>query len=82
MKRKLLFAMLCIVGALNASAQTDVTATSLANADFSAGTAIDNNVCTYGKDMETNSTTYYGAQAIDGWVSVFVWIAICKVEVH
>ena len=35
MKRKLLFAMLCIVSALGMRAQTDVTSTYITNADFS-----------------------------------------------
>ena len=59
-------------GVRTASAQTDVTATYLTNADFSQGTPIDNNVCTYGKDMTTNNTTYYGAQPIDGWTNASV----------
>lgn len=56
----------------NAWAQTDVTNTYLTNADFSIGTSIDNNVCTYGKDMAINETTYYGAQAISGWTNASV----------
>ncbi len=74
MKRKLLLAMLCIVGAIGfkAYAQSDVTSTYLTNADFSVGTPIDNNVCTYGKDMVANGTTYYSAQAISGWTNASV----------
>ena len=52
--------------------QTDVTSTHLTNADFSAGAPIDNNICTYGKDMEGNNTTYYGAQPINGWTNASV----------
>lgn len=66
--------MLCIVGALGmrAQLQEDVTATYLTNADFSSGTPIDNHICTYGKDMATNGTTYYGAQPIEGWTNASV----------
>ena len=72
MKRKLLLVALCVVGALGfkANAQTDVTSTYLTNADFSQSTAIDNHLCGYGKDMEQQSTTYYGFQTVDGWTSV------------
>ena len=55
------------MGGGNSSAQTDVTSTYLTNANFSAGTPIDDDVCTYGKDMSGNGTSYYGAQAISGW---------------
>ena len=72
MKRQLLFAMLSIVSVLGIKAQEDVTSTYLSNADFSSGTPIDNNVCTYGKDMESNGTTYYGPQAIDSWTNASV----------
>ena len=58
MKRQLLFAMLCIVGALNASAQTDVTAKYLTNADFSSGTAVSSTV-------PLNTVIN-----IDGWTSI------------
>ena len=66
--------MLCIVSALGfkANAQTDVTSTYLTNYDFSIGTPIDNHVCTYGKDMAANGTTYYGAQSISGWTNASV----------
>ena len=78
MKRKLLFAtMSLIAGAWSLSAnaqQQDVTATYLTNADFSSGTVIDNGICTYGKDMAGNNTTYYGAQAIDGWTNASVGV--------
>ena len=68
-KLKLLIAACALLGAGQTWAQTDVTSTYLTNADFSSGTPIDNNVCTYGKDMANNGTTYYGAQAIDGWTN-------------
>ena len=72
-KLKLLFAAAALVGGVaSGSAQTDVTSTYLTNADFATGTPIDNNVCTYGKDMEGNGTTYYGAQSIDGWTNASV----------
>ncbi len=65
-----LVALLAFAG--NVMAQTDVTATYLTNADFSSGTPINNGVCTYGKDMATNGTTYYGAQPIEGWTNASV----------
>ena len=69
-KLKFLFAALAIVaGGSTAGAQTDVTAQYLTNANFSEGTPVDNNVCTYGKDMQGNGTTYYGAQPIEGWTN-------------
>lgn len=37
------------------------------NLDFSEGTPIDNGICTYGKDMTTNGTTYYGLLDVEGW---------------
>lgn len=40
-----------------------------ANLDFAGGTPVDNGICTYGKDMATNSTTYYGLLAVDGWTA-------------
>ena len=70
--------MTLIAGAWSLSAnaqQQDVTATYLTNADFSSGTPIDNGICTYGADMSGNGTTYYGAQAIDGWTNASVGTA-------
>ena len=40
-----------------------------ANLDFAGGAPVDNGICTYGKDMATNSTTYYGLLAVDGWTA-------------
>lgn len=37
------------------------------NLDFSEGTPVDNGICTYGKDMTTNGTTYYGLLDVEGW---------------
>lgn len=37
------------------------------NLDFSVGTPVDNGICTYGKDMATNGTTYYGLLDVEGW---------------
>lgn len=39
------------------------------NLDFSEGTPVDNGICTYGKDMAGNNTTYYGMLAVDGWTA-------------
>ena len=38
-----------------------------ANLDFSESTPVDNGICTYGKDMTTNGTTYYGLLDVEGW---------------
>ncbi|MBR0037601.1 MAG: hypothetical protein IJP70_08165 [Bacteroidales bacterium] len=70
--KKILLSLAALLCAGSMWAQTDVTSTYLTNADFSAGTVIDNNVCTYGKDMAANGTTYYGAQAISGWTNASV----------
>ena len=59
MKRKLLFMMFCIVGALVGRAQTDVTSTYLKNADFSSDTPLTSNLKGYGKDG-----TPYGFQSV------------------
>ena len=72
MKRKLLFAIVALLCSIGSWAQTDVTTTYLTNANFATGTPIDNPVCTYGKDMAGNSTTYYGAQEIDNWTNASV----------
>ena len=37
------------------------------NLDFEESTPIDNGICTYAKDMAKNSTTYFGAQPVEGW---------------
>ena len=42
----------------------------IANADFSESTPIDNHLCGYGKDMAGNGTTYYGLQDVEGWSKV------------
>lgn len=71
-KIKLFLAAIAAMVGMSAFAQTDVTGTYLTNADFATGTPIDNNVCTYGKDMEANGTTYYGARVIEGWTNASV----------
>ena len=40
------------------------------NLDFAETEAIDNAVTTYAKDMAKNSTTYFGAQAVDSWTAL------------
>ena len=37
------------------------------NLDFSETAPMDNGICTYDKDMATNSTTYSGPQPVDKW---------------
>lgn len=60
--------LLCTIAAQGK--MIDVTSTYLTNANFASGTPIDNHICTYGKDMAGNSTTYYGMQSVTGWTSV------------
>ena len=62
---KLLFASLALFGAVNANAQTDVTADLLTNADFSASTPLEVDLRGYGKDMVGDDV--YGIQDVDGW---------------
>lgn len=62
---KLLFASLALFGAVNANAQTDVTADLLTNADFSASTPLEVDLRGYGKDMVGDDV--YGIQEVDGW---------------
>ena len=38
-----------------------------ANLDFAVGTPVDNGICTYAKDMETNGTTYSQLLPVEGW---------------
>lgn len=37
------------------------------NLDFAEGTPVDNGICTYAKDMETNATTYSQMLEVAGW---------------
>ena len=74
MKRKLFLLLCALLTMIGVQAGTDVTNTYLMNADFSTGTPVDNHVCTYGKDMAANNTTYYGAQAISGWTNASVGV--------
>ena len=45
----------------------DPTTAEAKNLDFSETTPMDNGICTYDKDMATNSTTYSGPQPVDKW---------------
>ncbi len=38
-----------------------------ANLDFAVGTPVDNGICTYAKDMESNGTTYSQLLTVEGW---------------
>ncbi len=58
------------VAKLNAITLVEPTNPAPTNLDFAETEAIDNGVCTYAKDMATNSTTYFGAQAVDGWTAL------------
>lgn len=71
MKKILLSCLLLFVAAVSqAKVGDDLTSKHLVNADFSQGTVVDNGICTYDYDMEKNSTTYYGQQAVDGWTAL------------
>ena len=65
MKRKLLLAALCVVGALGfkANAQTDVTSTYLTNADFSQSTALTDTYL-YGYSKDGSPANF---QTVTGW---------------
>lgn len=52
-------------GLLGARAQTDVTATYLSDADFSAASVLANGVCTYDYDCTENGTDLSGMQYVD-----------------
>ena len=70
MKKFRLFVTACaLMVASGIWAQTDVTSTYLTNADFSQDSPIDNHLCGYGKDMGTHGTSYYGQQAVTGWIA-------------
>lgn len=62
---KLFLASFALMGAMNANAQTDVTATYLTNADFTEGTPLTVNVHTYAKDIV--GTNIAQMQSVDGW---------------
>ena len=47
----------------------DITSRFLQNADFSADAVMDNGICTYSKDMNNNSTVYYGMQPVQNWTA-------------
>ena len=70
MKKILLsFVMLFAAVSSQAAVGDDLTSKYLKNADFSAGTVMDNGICTYDYDMEKNSTVYFGQQAVEGWTA-------------
>lgn len=70
--KKFLLSCTMLFAALSSQAKVgdDLTSKYLQNADFSAGTVVDNGICTYDYDMEKNSTTYYGQQAVEGWTAL------------
>lgn len=45
----------------------NVKYTGPSNLDFSKGTPIDNHICTYAKDVESNGTTYSQMQPVTSW---------------
>ncbi len=70
MKKILLSCVMLFAAMLSqAAVGDDLTSKYLKNADFSAGTVIDNGICTYDYDMEKNSTVYFGQQAVEGWTA-------------
>lgn len=52
---------------LNSGQMTDFTDYFINNAHFVNGTPLDNGVCTYARDMESNGTIYSGMQPIPYW---------------
>lgn len=69
MKRKLGFLMTLVIALCTSSAWAQSVVSVGTNLDFSEGTPVDNGICTYGKDMAGNNTTYYGMLAVDGWTT-------------
>ena len=67
MLKKLQFWLTALVLMCSASAYADVV--EFSNYNFEDGDAIDNGVTTYYKDMSTNSTTYFGLQAVTDWTA-------------
>lgn len=52
---------------INAANMTDFTDFFINNAHFALGDPLDNGICTYAKDMETNGTPYFGMQPVLDW---------------
>lgn len=69
MKKTLLSLSVLFLSALTTHAQTDVTSTYLDNADFSSGTAVTTGICTYAKDVSTNSADGSSLMTVDKWTA-------------
>lgn len=67
MKRKLGFLMTLVIALCTSSAWAQSVVSVGANLDFSEGTPVDNGICTYAKDMESNGTTYSQMLEVTGW---------------
>ena len=68
MKRKLRFlAALAVTILCTGSAWAQSVISVGTNLDFSEGTPVDNGICTYAKDIESNGTTYSQMLEVPGW---------------
>ena len=67
MKRKLGFLMTLVIALCTSSAWAQSVVSVGTNLDFSEGTPVDNGICTYAKDIESNGTTYSQMQEVTGW---------------
>ena len=67
MKRKLGFLMTLVIALCTSSAWAQSVVSVGTNLDFSDGTPVDNGICTYAKDMESNGTTYSQMLEVTGW---------------
>ena len=69
MKKRFTSLMTLVIALCTSSAWAQSVISVGTNLDFSEGTPVDNGICTYGKDMAGNNTTYYGELAVDGWTA-------------
>ncbi|MBQ3237458.1 MAG: DUF5013 domain-containing protein [Bacteroidaceae bacterium] len=67
MKRKLGFLMTLVIALCTSSAWAQSVVSVGTNLDFSEGTPVDNGICTYAKDIESNGTTYSQMLEVTGW---------------
>ena len=67
MKRKLGFLMTLVIALCTSSVWAQSVISVGTNLDFSEGTPVDNGICTYAKDIESNGTTYSQMLEVPGW---------------
>ena len=67
MKRRLSLLMTLLIALCTSSAWAQSIVSVGTNLDFSEGTPVDNGICTYAKDIESNGTTYSQMLEVTGW---------------